>query len=122
VCSISTNSTVDEQLKELQRSNDRKMIEKRLFEMADYANVGRAGLLDETSTKVKDMPPELKDARKIRIGRHRIFYTGEHKKCTFSTFYIKIHKKKGVKDENDKSFQDILKKTLKEPVTGEIKR
>jgi mRNA-degrading endonuclease RelE of RelBE toxin-antitoxin system len=123
VCSITVNATVEAQLEELKRSGEKKMkktIEKRLYIMADEADVGRAGGLDNPANTMKDMPPELRGARKHRVGRHRIFYTGHHNQCSYHTFYIKINKKKGVNDEADPAFHEILKTARTAPVTSAL--
>jgi hypothetical protein len=123
VCSITVNATVEAQLEELRRSGEKKMkktIEKRLYLMADEADVGRSGGLDNPANTLKDMPPELRGARKHRIGRHRIFYTGHHNECSYHTFYIKINKKAGVNDEADPKFHAILKTELATLATCEL--
>jgi hypothetical protein len=88
--------------------------------MADEADVGRSGGLDNPANTLKDMPPELRGARKHRIGRHRIFYTGHHNECSYHTFYIKINKKAGVNDEADPKFHAILKTELATLATCEL--
>lgn len=123
MCSITVNATVEAQLEELRRSGEKKMkktIEKRLFLMADEANVGRPGGLDNPANTLKDMPPELRGARKHRIGRHRIFYTGHHNLCSYRTFYIKINKKAGVNDEADPAFHEILKTARATPAISAL--
>lgn len=115
MCSITVNSTVENQLEELRRSGDKKMIEKRLYVMADEADVGRPGGLDNPANTMKNMPPELREARKYRIGRHRVYYTGHHNQCSYRTFYIKIFKKKGTYDEADPKFHEKLKTEIATP-------
>lgn len=117
MCLITVNATVDAQLEELKRSGDKKMIEKRLYIMADEADMGRPGGLDNPANIMKDMPPELRGARKYRIGRHRVYYTGHHNQCSYNTFYIKAFKKKGTNDEADHKFHNILKTSITTPST-----
>lgn len=120
MCSISTNRTVDQELQQLERSDDRRMIEQRLFRFADEANATQMGVLDSLINSMRRMPDDLKDIRKIRIGRHRVYYTGYHTQCSYHTFYIKSFKKTGVNDEDDKRFQDKLRRALTEPKTSTL--
>lgn len=122
MCSIMTNATVDETLTELECSDDRRMIEVRLFEFANNANIDNPGGLDTPNHIMRRMPKDLKDIRKLTIGRHRIFFTGHHKKCTYKVFYIKEFKKTGVKEEDDKPFQKILRSALSEPSSRQISK
>jgi hypothetical protein len=93
------------------------MIERRLKELAADSEVGKPGFLDLPAHHLKDMPSDLKLMRRIRIGRHRVFYKGNYNQCSFTVFYIKIHKKKGVKDESDQLFQTLLAGVIGEPTT-----
>ena len=61
---------------------------------------------------MKRMPPDLREARKITIGRHRVYYTGHHTQCAYLSFFIKEFKKTGVNDEDDVRFQKILVKAI----------
>ena len=54
------------------------------------------------------MPPQLGKVRKKQIGRHRIYYEGNHRLCAYQTIHIKIHKKDGVDEEDDRQFQKLL--------------
>ena len=114
MCSISKNATVDEQLSELERSSDREMIERRLFNFAQEANIEDPGALDNNSCHMKRMSADLRQVRKKRIGRHRIFFTGHHTNCTYRVVYIKAFKKNGVDAEDDKRFQNKLIRILGE--------
>lgn len=115
MCSISINEAVRNQLDELVRSDDRDMIQKRLYTFAKEANLENPGALDTPSTLMRRLPQELREVRKKQIGRHRIYYKGHHKLCAYQTIHIKIHKKDGVDDEDDRRFQRILLRRLAEP-------
>lgn len=108
MCSISINESVREQLNQLARSNDRDTIEKRLFKFAEEANPDNPGALDASNTLIRRLPQELRQVRKKRIGRHRIYYKGHHRLCAYQTIHIKIHKKDGVDEEDDRQFQKLL--------------
>lgn len=116
MCSITTNATVDGQLQQAGRS-DARMIEKRLSTMAGDANTTTSGGLDTLDTHMMRMPTELRDARKKRIGRHRIYYIGHHHQCSYQCFYIKVNKRAGVDDDDNASFQEKLKSALTDPVS-----
>jgi hypothetical protein len=120
VCSVLTNPTIDEQLASLERSGDRAMIEKRLFEFAREADVTQRGALDNPAHAMKRMPEELAGARKIRIGRHRVYFTGSHLHCSYHAFYIKEFKKTGVNDEDDRRHQKRLIRASQEGPTRTI--
>jgi len=120
MCSISLNSIVDQQLNELECSDDKTMMETRLFKFADEANVNTPGALDRPASHMKRMPSFLKDIRKITVGRHRIYYTGHHKHCSYHAVYIKKFKKSGDKDDDNKKFQDKLRRALLCPVGNKI--
>lgn len=117
MCSISTNATMDEQLRDLERSSDRDMVERRLFQFASEANADNSGGLDNPTLVMKRMPEDLREVRKIRIGRHRVYFTGSHRQCSYRAFYIKPNKKKGVSDEDDSKHQRKLSAALREPAT-----
>ena len=61
------------------------------------------------------MPPDLREIRKTTIGRHRLFFTGYHTQCRYVAFYLKRFKQYGVNDEDDKAFQNILRRALEDP-------
>jgi hypothetical protein len=118
VCSITTNATVDGQLSRLEHSDDRQMIEDRLIYFAKEASTEVSGALDVAG--MHDLPADLKDIRKKRIGRHRVYYIGHHRQCSYHTFYIKEFKKSNVDRENDSSFRIKLRRALGEPPTREL--
>lgn len=120
MCSITTNKTVDSQLENLERSANRNMIEKRLFQMADGADVTKAGGLDNPALLLKYMPEDLSGVRHITIGRHRVYFLGYHTQCRYRAFYIKEFKRSGVDDDGSKSFQKKLRAALGEPQEREI--
>lgn len=117
VCSLGTNAIAEGQLHSLQSSGDKDIIEKRLKEFASDSQVGKPGILDSPANHLKEMPADLKPMRRIRIGRHRIFYKGHYDQCSFTVFYIKAHKKKGVQDESGQSFQQLLVSVIDYPTT-----
>ncbi len=88
------------------------MIEKRLFHFAADANPDNPGMLDAPSRNFKRKREGLKSVRKITIGRHRVYYTGHYKQCSYKTIYVKQFKKSGVNDEDDKNFQNKLRKAI----------
>jgi hypothetical protein len=112
---------VDEQLTDLEHSGDREMIERRLFNFAKEADTNTPAILDDPRCHMQRMPEDLKNIRKITIGRHRIYYIGYHTQCSYSVFYIKKFKKTGRDDDDDKAFQKKLTKILNQPCQREIK-
>ena len=114
MCSISTNETATRQLKKLERSNDKKKIERKLVLFASEADIYVSGALDNLECSMTRMPPELKGVKKKQIGRHRVYYTGHHTKCSYFAFYIKMFKKSGKDKEDDKKFQKKLIRALNE--------
>jgi len=120
MCSISSNTVANKQLKDLELSHDKVMIEKRLFCFANEANTDTPGALDRPQTHMKRMPIDLKDVRKITIGRHRIYFTGHHSRCSYDVIYIKKFKKTGVDDDDDRNFQKKLKLALQYSVNNII--
>jgi len=115
MCSISINQTVDAQLTALGDAKKRKKLKKRVFRLADEAKTDISGALDLTSCHIKRMPPDLREIRKTTIGRHRLFFTGYHTQCRYVAFYLKRFKQYGVNDEDDKAFQNILRRALEDP-------
>lgn len=122
MCSIATNATADQQLDSLKSSGDDKLIEDKLRDFAGNSNVQQSGILDLPKHHLRDMPSDLRHIRRIRAGRHRVFYTGYHTQCSYSVFYIKAFKKKGVNDESDSHFHRVLKSVVNDPPTGRIIR
>ena len=64
--------------------------------------------LDNPSHRMKRMPADLKDVRKIRVGRHRCFFTGHSSGCCYTLIYVKTFKRSGVQDEDSGRFQQKL--------------
>lgn len=123
MCSISLNSVADSQLNDLERSGrsgDKTMIETRLFRFAADANTDTPGALDRPASHMTRMPTDLRDIRKITIGRHRVYFTGHHSKCSYSAIYVKKFKRTGVDDEDTKKFQNKLKLALQSSVNNKI--
>lgn len=123
MCSISTNATIDNQLTSL-GPREKNLIERRLFQFADDANLDRLGGLDNPGLIWKRRPQELRDvnARKLRIGRHRIYFTGSNKQCSYFAFCIKSFKKGGVDDEDDTKHQNRLINAMKDPTIRTLKK
>lgn len=122
MCSVLINATMNEQMAFL-GSADTSLIERRLFQFASEANPNQSGGLDNPAWIWKRRPQELKDAsaRKIRIGRHRVYYVGSHKQCSYRAFYVKPFKKSGVDDEDDPKHQKKLIRAVAEPSKREIR-
>lgn len=112
MCSIATNTTVEKQLKQLEHATDRKMIEDRLARFASEANTQQAGMLDAPECHMRRLPDDLRAVRKVRIGRHRVYFTGHHRQCSYFAFYIKVHKKSGVDDDDNQRFRERLRRAL----------
>lgn len=115
MCWATINNFVDQQMKELQRSGNHRLLEGRLSQSAGQANERQPGVLDDPARSMKELPPDLRGIKKYRIGRHRIFYTGSHHLCEYRMIYIKKFKKAGTEDENDKKFQEKLKRLIDGP-------
>jgi mRNA-degrading endonuclease RelE of RelBE toxin-antitoxin system len=123
VCSIVTNATADTQLKSLQSSGDNKIIEDRLKQFAGDSGIGQPGFLDLPAHHLKGISDkDLKSMRRIRIGRHRVFYTGHYNQCSFTVFFIKLFKKTGVNDEADRAFQRQLASIIATPRTRTLRK
>ncbi len=121
MCSISTNSTNDNQLDELERSGDKDMIEKRLYNFAKESTVQNSSILDSSECHMRRMPKDLRNVRKIKIGRHRVYFTGHHTQCSYAAFYIKMFKRSGKNDEDNQRFQNELGPAICEPPIRTIK-
>jgi len=115
MCSISINSTVDNQLNTLGDAKKREKFKKRVFRLADEAKTDIRGVLDLTNCHMKRMPRDLRHIRKTNIGRHRLFFSGYHTQCRYVAFYLKLFKQSGVNDEDDKAFHNILQRALEDP-------
>jgi hypothetical protein len=109
------------QLESLGHSKDKPMIERRLFQFANDADVNRRGGLDNPALIMKRMPDDLKDVRKITIGRHRVYFTGHNTQCSYTAIYVKLYKKTGVDDEDDPRHQKQLVKATLDNSLKEIK-
>lgn len=118
MCSLTLNKTSDEILEELRQ--DGKKITDRLVRMAHGANPHVSGLLDTTDTHIKRMPEDLREVRKRKIGRHRIYYIGHHTQCSYTILFVKTFKKTGVDDDDDNGFQQKLIGSLSAPISREF--
>lgn len=108
MCSISLSSFADGQLASKQLRDDNKKIKRRLFRLASEADTNNPGALDSVSHHMQRMPDELKDIRKIAIGRHRAYYKGSHHACSYEVILFKAFKKSGTDDNDDITFQQRL--------------
>lgn len=117
VCSVSINLTFHEGLTLL---NDKGSIENKLLKFASEANPTQSGALDTPDCLLHDWPADLKHVRRKRFGRHRVFFVGHHKQCSYHAFYLKTFKQKGKEDENDKSLHKRLGPILNEPVKRKL--
>lgn len=115
MCSISTNKTVDSQLTSLEQSADRNMIEKRLFQMADSADITHPGGLENPALILKHMEGIFSGLKHLRVGRHRIYFMGHHTQCSYQAFYIKENKKSDKDTEGSKRFQRKLENAWADP-------
>jgi hypothetical protein len=106
------NATADAQLTSLPQ--DKEALEKKLFNFAADSDIGRSGFLDLPARHLSGMPSDLTHIRRVRTGRHRVFYTGNFNQCSFNVFYIKKFKRTGVEDENDTRFHRILRGVVDE--------
>lgn len=96
-----------------------RRIEQRILRLAGDADIETAGALDRIAPD-RRMPPDLRGARRIRVGRHRVYYTGHHTQCSYTMFYVKIYKKSGVDDEDDPRHQRQLAKAIKVATSREL--
>jgi hypothetical protein len=108
LCSIDLNTKVTEQLEDRDLMADSAKIVERLQQFAGEADIAHPGALDDPSCHMTRMPDDLKDVRKRRILRHRVYYTGNHHLCHYVVVYIKPFKKSGTDDDDDKVFQKRL--------------
>ncbi len=108
MCSIYLDPNFTVQLDSKQLRDKSKKIKKRLFQFADEADRERPGALDDLSCHMTRRPDSLKEVKKKRIGRHRVFYTGTHRDCRYDVVYIKPFKKSGTDDDDDQDFQNRL--------------
>lgn len=113
MCSLLINKTADSQLNSLPAKH-KQGIEKKFSNFAGDSNVAKPGILDLPENHLHSLPSDLKDIRRRRSGRHRVFYVGNFSACSFRICFIKEFKKKGVNDEHDSSFHDILKTALRD--------
>lgn len=120
MCLILVNNIVNQQLDELEQSNDKSTIEKRLYEYAKIANKEQPGPLDLPKNRIKYMSEDLREVRKHRIGKHRVFYVGHHTQCSYTAFFIKKFKKSDKDQEGSTRFQNKLRRALDEPPTRNI--
>ena len=89
-------------------AKDASTIRRRLTEMANDADTSRSGYLDAPQHSMTGMPQDLKHVKKMRIGRHRVYWEGHHSGCQYRLCYIKMFKKAGTDDENDRAFHRKL--------------
>jgi hypothetical protein len=117
VCSLNLNRTFSEQL---EASGNREFVERRLSALAFEADTEKAGPLDDPGTHRQRMPPALRNIRKKRIGRHRIWYSGHHSNCFYTPCYLVENKQGDDRTEQDdnKDFQEHLKNALADGVVA----
>lgn len=111
MCLITVNSTVDKSLEGLS-TKDRTMIEERLYRFADAANANTRGPFENPSNGIRHLPDDLTHIRKVRIGRHRAYYTGHHTQCSYQLVHVKVYKKSDKDKEGSPRFQKKLRRAL----------
>lgn len=114
MCSIAANATADGQLTSLKSSGGENLIEGKLRDFAGESNVQQSGILDSPANHLHGLPPDLKHIRRLRAGRHRVFYTGYHTLCSYQIFFVKKFKDKGKSDELDPAFHSLLRRALRD--------
>ena len=117
MCSLTINAVADEILTG-QNAKNKAMIEKRMVVLAGEASIKNPGALDNLG--MTRMPEDLKDLKKKTVGRHRVYYLGHSTKCNYRIIYIKVFKKSGVEDDDDKAFQKMLAKVRAHPLSRAI--
>jgi len=117
VCSLLTNTTADRNLKNLPKK-DAASIEKKFAMFAGNSNVETPGILDQPANHLHVLPHDLKDVRRHRSGRQRVFYIGNFSQCSFTIIFVKEFKKKGKNDEADLSLHNLLRNAIGDTSKG----
>lgn len=104
-----------------------KFIEDNMSRHAWAANIETPGILDRESNHLQaGFAVDLRQAgiRKQRIGRHRIFYTGQHTECNYSAFFVKSYKKKddNQRDDNNVNFHAVVREALSDNNVVRVQR
>lgn len=111
MCSILKNRSFDKLLEKLV-AGEQKTILERMYRFADAANETQPGPLENSTNLIKYMPVDLQKVKKHRVGRHRVYYTGNHTQCSYRAFYVKANKKSDKDQEGSKRFQKKLGRAL----------
>ncbi len=122
MCLLLSNATADRGFATLKQSGDDKDYIARLVQHASEDSVDSAGGLHQLLQPLLSWQhdPELRRVRKVRIGRHRFYVTGQHTDCTYTICYIKIHKRAEENREEDSSFQSQILAALHGKVTHQL--
>lgn len=119
VCSLTLSETLDAQLQLLDAGQSR-FIERNMVKRAHEASVEQAGTLDAPQTHLRsgfDADLLAAGVRKEQIGRHRVFFTGTHKDCNYTAFFVKLFKRRDddAVDDNNPTFHTVLTSALNTP-------
>jgi len=114
VCSMSITPHLEADIQSLHEKID---IAARLAIFADEADRNTPGAL-ENDTGISRLPDDLRSVRKVRIGRHRVYFTGHHSECAYQAFLLKPNKRTGVLDEDDPVLHGLLRRAIAEPATN----
>lgn len=116
MCVLRINAVADAVLSGLPQS-EREACEKKYATMAEADSVETANGLSLLMRSVSDWSQieELKSVRKIKSGRHRLYFVGRHTDCQYTIVFMLANKR----DEDDTpgkpSFQEGVLKALRAP-------
>ena len=71
--------------------------------------------LDLPQRHIKRLPDDLRQIRKLKKGRHRLYYTGHATQCNYFLCHLKTFKRSGVEDDDSMEFQNRLRAALSAP-------
>jgi len=122
VCLLLSNAMADQGFAMLKQSGDDKDYIARLVQHALEDSVTKAAGLHQLLEPLLSWQhdPELRRVRKVRIGRHRFYITGQHTECSYTVCYVKIHKRDEENREEDPRFQSQIFAALQGKVTHEL--
>ena len=117
MCSLTITAPADGFLNEDKKV--KKQIEKNMIGYAKNSTVQRKGALDDIHPTAR-WDGELKEVKKKRVGRHRVYFIGFHTRCTYKIVHVKVWKKTDVDEEDDPNFKRYISKVMNAGVSRTI--
>jgi hypothetical protein len=114
VCELVFTRTALGQLEDKRQASHRAKLEPKLRRFAEDGSRTAKSFFDYRGRTLKDMPQELRHVKKLRIGRHRIYFRGASRDCRYRIGWINYTDQHDKDQIEQASFRQKLAKSFGE--------